>query len=92
MNKFLVLFNAPDMSPAQYDQVISDLERSGAGAPKGRLHHVASVQSKGMIVADTFESEETLNAFAATLIPILVKNGVQPPQPQVLPVHNIIET
>ena len=44
----------------------------------------------GMHVSDVWESEEALNKFSETLIPILKKNGVTPARPTVTQVHNII--
>ena len=63
----------------------------GAGAPAGRLYHVA-LESDGQIqVFDVWESQESFEAFGAALLPILAALGVDPGQPHVSPVHNIIE-
>jgi hypothetical protein len=43
-----------------------------------------------MLVTDVWESEEALNKFSETLIPILKKNGVTPAQPTLLQVYNTI--
>jgi hypothetical protein len=88
MNKIAAIFRVPDMSPKQYRQVMKDLEASGAKHPKGRLSHIASNAEKGMVVVDTYDSPESLQSFGATLMPILVKNGVTPPQPEVVFVEN----
>lgn len=81
----------PDMNIQNYSQTINDLKAAGVGAPNGRLFHVVTTQSKGMLVTDVWESEEKLNEFAKTLMPILIKNGVQPATPTFLSVHNIIK-
>ncbi|GIV32798.1 MAG: hypothetical protein KatS3mg031_0333 [Chitinophagales bacterium] len=88
MQKVIAQFNVPGMTARQYDQVMKDLEAAGFKAPKGRISHVASEQPNGWLVIDIWDSAETLNEFAKTLIPILIKNGVTPPQPTVLPVYN----
>ncbi len=85
-----VLFDLPHMSQAQYDGVIRDLAAAGLAAPTGRLYHVASPRGQGWHVLDVWESEATLSAFAGSLMPLLAKHGVEPPTPEVLPVHNII--
>ena len=90
MSKLFVFFDVPDMSAAQYDQVMRDLDAAGAAHPAGRTMHVCSSKGAGSVVLDLWDSEATLNAFAGTLMPILIKNGVNPPQPQVSPVHNIV--
>ena len=91
MKKIIAQFNVIDMNTQKYQHVIKDLEAAGQGKPSGRIYHVAAEQANGMLVTDVWESEETLNEFSKTLIPILVKNGVTPAQPTLTPVHNIIE-
>lgn len=86
-----VVFQVPGMTSEQYDGVIKDLEAKGLGAPDGRLFHVASPTPEGWFVVDVFESEEKLNKFAESLMPILAAAGVTPPRPTVYPVHNIIK-
>jgi hypothetical protein len=84
-------FTSSSFSPAQYDDAIKRLEEAGAAAPPGRLSHVA-MESDGLIqVFDVWESEELFQAFGETLIPILTDLGVDPGQPQVSPVHNMIK-
>jgi hypothetical protein len=84
-------FTPSSFSPARYDEAIKRLEEAGAGAPPGRLHHVA-VETDGQIqVFDIWDSEESFQAFGATLVPILAELGVDPGQPQVSPVHNVIK-
>ncbi len=91
MAAIAVVFDIPGMTSGQYDQVIKDLQVAGAGSPKGRLYHVAASKAGGWLVVDVWASDELLNQFAQTLMPILAKNGVTPPQPSIHPVHNIIE-
>ena len=84
-------FTPSSFSLARYDEAIKRLEEAGAGAPPGRLHHVA-VETDGQIqVFDIWDSEESFQAFGATLVPILTELGVDPGQPQVSPVHNVIK-
>jgi hypothetical protein len=88
--KVIVFFDVPQMSVAQYDQVMRDLDAAGQDRPNGRLSHTAAANGDGWRAVDVWDSEEALNAFAGTLMPVLVQNGVTPPQPQVLPVYNIV--
>lgn len=87
MQKVIAQFNVPGMTARQYDQVIKDLEEAGFKSPKSRISHVASELPNGWLVVDIWESAEALNEFAGTLMPILINNGVTPPQPIVLPVY-----
>jgi len=82
-------FTVPGMSAAQYDRVMEDLQRAGAGAPSARRYHVAAPNERGWSVIDVWDSAQDLEGFAQILVPILIQNGVTPPTPTVLPVHNI---
>ncbi len=83
-------FTPGGFTPAKYDEVLTRLEAAGAGAPAGRLYH-AALESAGVIqVFDVWESQESFEAFGATLLPIMGDLGVDPGQPMVAPIHNII--
>jgi hypothetical protein len=50
------------------------------------------MEADGLIqVFDVWDSEESFQAFGATLVPILTELGVDPGQPQVSTVHNVIQ-
>jgi len=86
MEKVIALFNATDMDAKKYRQVMTDLERAGNEHPAGRLSHIAVKKGEGMLVVDVWNSPRQLEEFASVLVPILVKNGVTPPKPEVYPV------
>ena len=84
-------FTPSSFTPAQYDDAITRLEAAGAGAPPGRLYHVA-LETDGQIqVFDVWDSQESFEAFGATLLPIMGAIGSDPGQPHVSAVHNIIK-
>jgi hypothetical protein len=84
-------FRPSSFTPARYDDAISRLEAAGAGAPAGRRYHVA-LEADGLIqVFDIWDSQESFEAFGKTLLPIMAEVGADPGEPQVFPVHNIIE-
>ena len=86
----LVVFDAPEMTTAQYDQVINDLEAAGLGNPDGRIFHAAAAQGEGMFVSDVWESEEQFNRFGEALIPIIVATGATPAEPTIYRIHNTL--
>lgn len=88
MKKILVLFDIPGMTQQQYDNSLKDLEAAGALHQKSRPHHFASPKKDGWFVADVWDSEEALNKFSETLVPILVNNGITPAVPLVMPLYN----
>src|ERR1700726_3407197 len=84
-------FTPRSFTTAMYDQALERLEAAGAGAPAGRLYHVA-MESDGLIqVFDVWDSQESFDAFGATLVPIMTELGADPGQPMVAPVRNIIK-
>jgi hypothetical protein len=84
-------FTPTGFTAAKYDEAITRLEAVGAGAPAGRLYHVA-LETEGQIqVFDVWDSQESFQAFGATLLPILAEVGVDPGEPGVSRVHNTIE-
>ena len=84
-------FKPSSFTPETYDETISRLEAAGAGAPAGRLYHVA-LETDGQIhVFDVWDSQESFEAFGPTLLPIMGALGADPGQPQVFPVRNIIK-
>ena len=83
-------FRSGNFSPQQYDDAIGKLEAAGVGAPAGRTHHVALESDDLIQVFDVWESQEAFEAFGATLLPILAELGVDPGEPMVAPIHNII--
>jgi hypothetical protein len=44
----------------------------------------------GLHVFDVWDSQESFAAFGETLMPILAEAGIDPGEPMVSPVHNII--
>jgi hypothetical protein len=83
-------FAPTSFTQARYDDAIKRLEAAGAGAPAGRICHVA-LEADGLIqVFDIWDSKESFEAFGKTLLPIMAELGTDPGEPQVMPVHNII--
>jgi hypothetical protein len=84
-------FTPSSFSTATYDEALSKLEAAGAGAPAGRLYHVA-LETDGQIqVFDVWDSQESFEAFGETLVPIMTGLGAEPGEPMVSKVHNIIK-
>ena len=88
---FAIHFEPRGMSTAKYDEVIKKLDAAGAGNPEGRTYHVCFGDTANLYVTDVWESMESFEAFGKILMPILGSLGVDPGQPQVSKVHNIIE-
>jgi len=86
----VVKFSVSGMSAEKYEQVLSRLEAAGAGAPPGRLYHVAYGQRENVQVIDVFDSPQSLESFGKTLVPILEQMGIKA-QPDVHDAFKIIK-
>jgi hypothetical protein len=86
-----IYFAVKGMTPERYDRVIERLEAAGVGAPEGRSYHAAFAAGPGLHVFDVWDSPETFAAFGEVLMPILGDEGVEPGDPMIAEIHNIIE-
>jgi hypothetical protein len=87
---FVLRFTPTGFTAAKYDEVIKQLNTAGAGAPKGRSYHVCFGDPNNLYVSDIWDNMEDFQAFGKTLLPIMQSVGVDPGQPAILPVHNVI--
>jgi hypothetical protein len=83
-------FTPSGFTQDKYDEAIRQLDAAGAGAPEGRSYHVALETDGAIQVFDIWESEAAFEAFGATLLPIMNSLGVDPGEPMVARVHNVI--
>jgi len=88
---FVLVFTPKGMTTAKYDECIHKLKAAGAEHPQGRLHHFCYGDPNSLMVTDIWDSVENFEKFGATLVPILNELGVDPGQPAVQPIHNVIE-
>jgi len=86
-----IYFRPKSMNTNQYDDVIKRLEKAGAGNPKGRLYHACFGSNGNLHVHDVWDTKENFDMFGQTLMPILKKVNVDPGEPEVKEIHNIIE-
>lgn len=87
----VVRFTPPAMDATKYDECIRRLEETGAAAPAGRLYHVCFGDKDNLRVSDIWDSMENFDEFGKTLMPILQDIGIDPGQPEIVEVYNIIE-
>jgi hypothetical protein len=85
-----IYFSPAAMSAAKYDEVIKSLKKAGAGNPAGRSYHAAFGPSDKLMVFDVWTSQAAFDKFGKTLMPILQQLGIDPGQPNVMPVHKVI--
>jgi len=85
-----IYFSPASMNAHQYDDCISRLAKAGAGKPAGRLYHACFGDPSKLSVFDVWDSQESFDKFGQTLMPILKEIGIDPGEPHVMPIHNIL--
>ena len=78
------------MTAEKYDETLPTIEASGEFPPDGLEYHVAFSSDGSFRVSEIWDSREQLDAFGERLMPILAEVGIDPGEPEVLEIHNII--
>ncbi len=87
---FVLTFTPSGFTAAKYGKVIEQLNAAGAEAPRGRSYHVCYGDPENLHVTDIWDNMEDFQAFGETLVPIMQSLELEPGQPDVQEVHNII--
>ena len=87
----LTRFAPPSLTAEQYDSVVRRLEEDGISPADGLDYEVCFGTDGDLKVSLVWDSQEQFEAFAARLMPILGELGIDPGEPEVLPVHNIVK-
>jgi hypothetical protein len=83
-----LIFDAPGVTQAQYDQVREEV--SGDGPPEGAIYHVAGPTENGWYVVETWESQEALDRFFRDKLQRALQRAGINHQPRVLQVNRIM--
>ena len=88
----IVVRFAPTTSPTseQYDEVVRTLEEQGDFPPDGLDFHVAFDAGGNFRVSEIWDSQEQFEKFGERLMPVLSDAGIDPGEPEVFEVYNII--
>ena len=87
----LFKFELAIMSAEVYDHLVPQLEEAGAGAPPGRLYHVAYGRPDRLKVVDVWDSAQHFQEFGETLVPTLAELDVVLQEPDVWQIYNIMQ-
>jgi hypothetical protein len=85
-----IYFAPAAMSAEKYDECVKLLRKAGAGNPSGRSYHAAFGPKDKLMVFDVWTSQSAFDKFGKTLMPIMQQIGVDPGQPNIMPVHKVI--
>jgi hypothetical protein len=74
----------------QYDGVVRTLEEQGDFPPDGLDVHVAFDADGNFRVDEIWDSREQFDKFGERLMPVLSDAGIDPGEPEVFEVYNIV--
>ena len=86
----LVRFTPTGVTSQNYDESIRRIQESGAWPPDGLEYHVAFGQSDDLRVSEIWDTREQWEEFGKRLMPLLADIGIQPGEPELLEIHNIV--
>lgn len=86
----LVRFAPTSLTVQQYDESIGRLQKTGYFPPDGLEYHLCFGTDGNLRVSEIWDSEEQFKAFGERLMPLLAEVGIDPGQPEVMPIHNVV--
>ena len=86
----LIRFAPPSLTAEQYDNAVRRLNEEGVFPADGLDYEICFGSGDSLKVSQVWDSKEQLDAFGARLMPILAELGIDPGEPEVVEVHNII--
>jgi hypothetical protein len=86
----LIRFAPASLTAQQYDETVRRLEEAGHFPPDGLDYHVCFGSDGNLRVSEIWDSREQLDAFGERLRPVLEDAGIDPGEPELLEIHNIV--
>ena len=86
----LIRFAPSSLTAEQYDEGIGRLSE-GEWPPDGLDYHVCFGSEGALKVSEIWDSREQLEAFGERLMPILADIGIEPGEPEIVEIHNLIK-
>ena len=88
----VAVLSAPaSMTAEQYHRISEHLDASRTGPPPGRRFHACFGHGDHLMVFDVWDSIEELDAFTATLMPILAIEHIDMAPPEPLEIHDLVD-
>jgi hypothetical protein len=87
----LIRFTPSSLTAQQYDETVRILEQQGNWPPDGLDYHCCFGSAGNLRVSEIWDSQEQLDAFGERLRPVLADVGIDPGQPELQPIHNVIK-
>jgi hypothetical protein len=87
----LIRFAPATLTASQYDESIRKLESAGVFPPEGLDYHVCFGAEGALRVSEIWDTREQSEAFGERLMPILSEVGIDPGEPEVVEIHNVVK-
>jgi hypothetical protein len=87
----LIRFAPASLTAEQYDESVRRLQGEGSWPPDGLEYHCCFGSEGSLRVSEIWDSREQLDAFGQRLMPVLAAVGIEPGQPEIMDVHNVIK-
>jgi hypothetical protein len=87
----LIRFAPASLTAEQYDESVRRLEGEGNWPPDGLEYHCCFGSEGSLRVSEIWDSREQLDAFGQRLMPVLAAVGIEPGQPEIMDVRNVIK-
>ncbi len=87
----LARFTPHSLTVQKYEEANRRMEESGVWPPDGMEYHVLFGPEDNLRVSEIWDSQEQLEAFGEHLMPVLADIGIEPGEPELLEVHNIVK-
>lgn len=87
----LIRFAPSVLTATQYDESVSKLEATGDFPPDGLDYHVCFGTEGTLRVSEIWDSRQQLEAFGERLMPVLAEVGIDPGEPEIVEIHNIVK-
>ena len=86
----LIRFAPASLTAQQYDESVRRLDAEGNWPPEGLDYHVCFGSEGKLRVSEIWDSREQLDAFGERLMPVLANVGIEPGDPELMEIHNIV--
>ena len=87
----LIRFAPASLTAEEYDNVVGRLTADGVSPAEGLDYEICFGSGDNFKVSMVWDSQEQFDAFGARLGPILAELGIDPGEPEIFEVHNIIK-
>jgi len=87
----LIRFAPASLTAEQYDESVRKLQGNGPWPPDGLDYHVCFGSEGQLRVSEIWDSREQLDAFGERLMPVLAEVGIEPGEPELMDIHNIVK-